>query len=59
MKLEIIHQNILVSAAQTDLMPNVCDQKLDYLPALRKDFTSSPFIVIFYYHLYWLYWNML
>lgn len=59
MKLEVIHQNILVSAAQTDLMPVVWDQKLDYLPALRKDFTISLFIVIFYSYLYWLYWNML
>lgn len=59
MKLEVIHQTILITAAQIDLMPDVWDQKLDYLLTLRKDFTVSLFIVIVYYYLYWLYWNML
>jgi len=59
MKLEVIHQTILITAAQIDLMPDVWDQKLDYLLTLRKDFTGSLFIVIVYYYLYWLYWNML
>lgn len=58
MKLEVIHQTILITAAQIDLMPDVWDQKLDYLLTLRKDFTGSLFIVIVYYYLYWLYWNM-
>lgn len=59
MKLEVIHQTILITAAQIDLMPDVWDQKLDYLLTLRKDFTGSLFIVFVYYYLYWLYWNML
>lgn len=59
MKLEVIHQTILITAAQIDLMPDVWDQKLDYLLTLRKDFTGSLFIVIVYYYLHWLYWNML